>query len=112
MELNNRNRTVTTGHFYEIILLLFFRVFFQDKEHFYKRELQSQGCVEFDVKDEPDTELQILQDKEKLSDPDDDFEKVSLFRKIKITRYKAALHRKFYSHYRVVQASIESFVGM
>ena len=69
--------------------------------------------MEFDVKDEPDIELQNLQAEEKCFDnPDDDIEKVSLFRKIKITRYKAALHRKFYSHYRVVQASIESFVGM
>ena len=68
--------------------------------------------MEYDVKDEPDAELQNLQAQEKLTDPDNDFEKVSLFRKIKITRYKAALHRKFYSHYRVVQATIESFVGM
>ena len=103
--------SIIVGPFGPIIALANY-IFYKDQEHDYKRKLQTHGNLEYDLDDEPDAELQKLQAEEKQIDPDNDYEKVSLFRKIQITRYKAALHRKFYSHYRVVQASIESFVGM
>ena len=45
-------------------------------------------------------------------DPENDSEKVSLFRKIQKLRYRAAINRRYYSYYRVIQAAIESFAGM
>ena len=102
--------SIIVGPFGPIIALANY-IFYKDQEHDYKRKLQTHGNLEYDLDDEPDAELQKLQAEEKQTDPDNDYEKVSLFRKIQITRYKAALHRKFYSHYRVVQATIESFTG-
>ena len=44
-------------------------------------------------------------------DPENDAEKVSLFRKIQKSRYRAAINRRYYSYYRVIQAAIEGFAG-
>ena len=44
-------------------------------------------------------------------DPENDAEKVSLFRKIQKSRYRAAINRRYYSYYRVIQAAIEAFAG-
>ena len=44
-------------------------------------------------------------------DPENDSEKVSLFRKIQKSRYRAAINRRYYSYYRVIQAAIEAFAG-
>ena len=44
-------------------------------------------------------------------DPDRDHIKISLFRRIQKMRYRAALNRRYYSYYRVIQAAIEAFAG-
>ena len=48
--------------------------------------------------------------KELKDDPEDDATKVSLFRQILKFRYQARLNKRYYSYYRVVQATLESFV--
>jgi hypothetical protein len=83
-------------------------IYYSEQEYSLKRDLQSHGSVEYDLgRDELAEADQILE--EDKMDKDDDTVKVSLFRKIQRNRYKAALNRKYYSFYRVIQASIESF---
>ena len=59
-----------------------------------------------------DVEKEAIQIAAELKrDPENDSEKVSLFRKIQKSRYRAAINRRYYSYYRVIQAAIEAFAG-
>ena len=94
------------------VIILANYIFYKEQEHAYKRELQTHGSLEHDLKDDdPNQSQRNLILEEQGIDKDSDAVKVSLFRKIQIVRYKAALNRRIYSYFRVVQASIESFIG-
>ena len=72
---------------------------------------QCHGALEYDLEDDP-SEKQVSQiAAEAKRDPENDSEKVSLFRKIQKLRYRAAINRRYYSYYRVIQAAIEAFAG-
>ena len=94
------------------VIILANYIFYKEQEHAYKRELQTHGSLEYDLTDDdPNQSQRELILEEQGLDKDSDTVKVSLFRKIQIVRYRAALNRKIYSYFRVVQASIESFIG-
>ena len=101
---------VICGPFMPAIILANY-IFYREQEYNLKRELQTYGNVEFDLYDDPDEEAQQQLMDEKSKEKENDSKKVSLFRKIQNYRYKAALNRKYYSYYRVIQASCESFIG-
>ena len=74
-------------------------IFYREQEYDYKRQLQSHGCIEYDLGNDESLEAEQMleeQRREKDSDP----VKVSLFRKIQKLRYRAALNRRYYSYYR------------
>ena len=83
-------------------------VYYREQEYTQKRSLQTHGSLEYDLGNDEEEEAAFIDEESKL-DPDSDSEKVSLFRKIEKFRFRAALHRKYYSYYRVIQAAIESF---
>ena len=72
--------------------------------------LQSHGSIEYDLGLNPEEEANEMA-LEDIRDKDKDATKVSLFRRIQKLRYRAALNRRYYSYYRVIQAAIESFAG-
>jgi len=83
-------------------------IFYREQEYSLKRDLQCHGALEYDLGE--DTEKEAIEiAKELKRDPENDSEKVSLFRKIQKSRYRAAINRRYYSYYRVIQAAIESF---
>ena len=96
------------GPFVPVIILANY-IFYREQEHAKKRELQTHGAAEFDLGIDPETEAQKMS-QELKEDPEDDATKVSLFRQILKFRYQARLNKRYYSYYRVVQATMESFV--
>ena len=85
-------------------------IFYREQEYSLKRDLQCHGVIEHDLGIDEEQEAKDMA-KEELVDKDNNATKVSLFRKIQKLRYRAALNRRYYSYYRVIQAAIESFAG-
>ena len=84
-------------------------IFNREQEYAFKRELQTQGNLEYDLGNDEEEEMAQMEEEAKV-DPDDDPTKVSLFRKILKFRYRAALSKRYYSYYRIIQATVESIV--
>merc|ERR1719414_608319 len=84
-------------------------IFNREQEYAFKRELQTQGNLEYDLGNNEEEEMAQMDEEAKV-DPDDDPTKVSLFRKILKFRYRAALSKRYYSYYRIIQATVESIV--
>ena len=84
-------------------------IFVREQQHKNMRQLQSHGSLEYDWGNDLEMEAKYI-DEEAKRDPDDDAKKVVLFRKILKFRYAASLHKRYYSYFRIVQATMESIV--
>ena len=81
----------------------------REHQHRNERKLQCHGSLEYDWGNDLEMEAKYME-KEAERDPNEDAKKVALFRKILKFRYAASLHKRYYSFFRVVQATMESIV--